>query len=134
LVAGLHTLAVAVALVAWGATRGDSQPNDQIPWIVVAACAAALSGAVNAGWLLLFRREIGDRHQTLATRIIELHQREAGSAIVDAAVGTDNLVVVPRSDLYHRVGCALVDGRPAEPVHPGDHHGRGLRPCGWCSA
>jgi hypothetical protein len=133
IVVGVHAVALVLTSVAWGATRGESQPDDQIPWIVLAALAAALSGAVNAAWLLLSRREVGERHRALSARITALRgcYPSSDAAEREAAAG-GGLVAVEGSKLYHRPGCALVEGRSAGAVRPSDGSSSGHQPCGWC--
>lgn len=135
-VAGVHAVAITVTLTAWSATRGEARPGQQMRWVVLAAFVAALSGAANAAWLMLSRREVGQRHRVLATRIGAVPSRDgrarsAGPVAPTAAA----LVAIEGSLLAHRRGCALLEGRRPETIHPVETNGTRARrrPCGWCS-
>jgi hypothetical protein len=135
LMAAVQAVALAVTVVAAMAGRGETEPDRQMPWLVLAAAAAALSGVVNGAWLLVARRHVGRRYSAVSARIVALHDRRlTAGTFGQSSPAEAGLVALVGSKLYHRPGCALLDGRPASARRPSTGSGSGHQPCGWCAS
>lgn len=129
----LQGLALALAAIAWNGASTEATPTGQMSWIGIALVAAVVSGGVNAAWLLRARRAVGLRQRAVAARVRELDGVAAGTSWAAGTESSDMTVAVPGLALYHRDGCALVEGRPrVRGGHRSDQEAAGLRPCGWC--
>lgn len=135
LVAVVHVLTIALALIAWYGSSGVATPDCQIPWVALALFGPVLSGAVNGVWLLIARRALGIRQRKVSARIREVRDQYAPTAArAIAGEGAVSLVALEGMSFYHRAGCVLVQGRPGARTtnRRPDHEAAGRRPCGWC--
>lgn len=132
LAAGLQLGCVGLALMAWAGAGAERTPGAQTPWVALGLLAIVLSGAVNAAWLVRFRRLVGFRQQSVGERARLVRDRMAPVTQLDRP-GAD--LVWPAVDgmaFYHRPGCALLDGRSPRGGRRSEHEAAGRRPCGWC--
>jgi hypothetical protein len=103
-----QTFALGVLLVGLlGSARADSM-DGKVPWVALAAAGVAISGVANGRWLLRGRQVIGVAVRDTQRRDLGSPRRE----VLDAAPEAADQVVLQRSRaVYHRAGCAFVDGR-----------------------
>jgi hypothetical protein len=115
-----NALAAVLVTVAWYGAANEATLVDGAAWANLSALGLIVAAAGNVRLLVVGRARIG-----LQQRALRRH-RLAGRA---PAVATEHrLVALAGGRLYHRAGCRLVIGKPAEAlVAIGS-----LEPCGWC--
>ena len=137
--------ALAMLLGYFGVSR-EAQPGKQIPYLVsggVGGMFLAVLGAYFLGTQEL-RRDSG-RLDRLEAMVEELHRAllrrpDAPDVTATNGAGADRapagparrVVAVEGGDLFHRVDCAIVLGKDAVPMAPGEARKQGLEACPVC--
>lgn len=130
-------------LLGWFGVSREALPAKQIPYLVsggIGGIFLAVLGAYFLGTQEL--RNDSGRLDRLERMVEELHQAllrrpDAPVAGVAHANGTGSaprrVLAVDGGELYHRSGCALVEGKDAGELAPSTARKRGLRPCPACT-
>jgi hypothetical protein len=126
----------------------ESLPAKQIPYLVsggIGGMFLAVLGAYFLGTQEL-RKDSG-RLDRLETMVEELHAAlltrpdapqsrngKSADALADAdeTAPSRKVVVVPGGQLFHRVDCAVAEGKTATELTPTAARKRGMRPCPTC--
>lgn len=133
-------------LLGWFGVSREALPAKQIPYLVsggIGGVFLAVLGAYFLGTQEL--RNDSGRLDRLERMVQELHQAllrrpDAPSVLVPDTAHTNGTGSAPRrvavvdgGELYHRPGCAMVDGKDVSELAPSTARKRGLRPCPACS-
>jgi hypothetical protein len=135
-----------IALAAcWYGISGQANYDDQVPWLVGAVGALAVSSFGIVGWLLAGIREV---HREMNDVLTEIRTDRLGhepletSDSFDAAypvaqapqepVGTATYVSNASMTRAHRPDCQHVQGRIVEEIDEAEIERRGLTYCGVC--
>ena len=130
----------------FGVSR-EALPAKQIPYLVsggIGGMFLAVLGSYFLGTQEL-RRDSG-RLDRLEQMVVELHQallRRPDAPDLTAMASTKNggssraparkVVTVEGADLFHRIGCSMVEGKEADEITPAAARKQGLRPCPLCT-
>ena len=120
---GAQALAVTLVLLGWFVAAGRLSAADQSPWLQVTVGGLLLSGLVNAWWLAVGRATL--RRARAALPI-------GPGPSVELVADDDALVGLTDGVRVHRVGCALVAGKPVVPIGGERASAGGRRPCEVC--
>ncbi|MEY2398214.1 MAG: hypothetical protein QOJ00_1388 [Actinomycetota bacterium] len=135
-------------LVGYLGVSREAIPAKQIPYLVsggIGGIFLAVIGAYflgtqemrnDSGRLDRLEQMVEDLHGALLTRA-DAPVRENGTAEVAAVSGKRSaprrVVAVPGGQLFHRVDCAMAEGKDATELTPAAAQKRGMRPCPTCA-
>ena len=123
-------LAVALLGIAFVMTDRQDAVADQLVWLHVGAGGLVVSGAANCRWLLNARNAVGRRRvRILVDDASWDHWRDEEEDLWDH---DEVLVATPAGTVFHRGGCAMVDGRATTPGTATVHERAGRSPCPVC--
>jgi hypothetical protein len=134
---GLLVGGYAVGLAAMGVgsygAGGETTPVGGLRWLAVSIVGLLCSGIANGLWFMQARARIArERVLLLGPGAPRPRYLRSSLAMVSPPPSAEHVVSRPGSALYHRPGCALVVGRPAEAAPRAGHDDRGRRPCEVC--
>ena len=140
-------------LVGWFGVSREAIVAKQIPYVVSGGIAGVLLAVVGAYFLGTeeLRKDSG-RLDRLERMVLELHRalvaQESSPAAAEAdpapeaepepvhhgsnGHGRSSLVTLSGSQIYHRAGCAMVEGKRAAALVPATVRKRNLQPCPLC--
>lgn len=116
---------------AWWESGGTGRVSHQTAWTVVGELAVVAIALGSVVWVASGRRAVRHRRNELVSRLDELVTRAHPEDIAKPTAG-DGFVFLAGSGRYHREGCQLVQGKPAQPLALGPSARNGLRPCEMC--
>jgi hypothetical protein len=134
-------------LVGYLGVSRESIPAKQIPYLVsggIGGIFLAVIGAYflgtqemrnDSGRLDRLERMVDELHGALLTRP-DAPPRDNGTAGAPAstrAAAPRRVVAVPGGQLFHRVECAMAEGKDATELTPAAAKKRGMKPCPTCS-
>jgi hypothetical protein len=138
-----------IALAAcWYGISGQANYDDQVPWLVGAVGALAVSAFGIVGWLLAGIREVHREMNDVLTEIrtdrlghelptttdsfdVAYPVAHAGGAVA-GPVDTATYVTNASMTRAHRPDCQHVEGRAVETIDAAEIERRGLTYCGVC--
>jgi hypothetical protein len=137
--------AIAMLIGYFGVSR-EAIPAKQIPYLVsggIGGIFFAVLGAYflgtqemrrDSGRLDRLERMVEELHVALLTRpdAPQLTNGARAAAESEATAPARKVVVVPGGQLFHRVECAVTDGKSGTELTPAAARKRGMRPCPTC--
>jgi hypothetical protein len=129
---------VVLLTVGWFGASGTVRGTRQVEWAALALLGIIVAGTANGMWVMAGRRAVAERRAAAVTGVVRLvealHVDGRAGTYEDHAVGPRlQLVGLPGSELVHRSGCQLVEGK-ADVIPLEGAAVTGRRQCGVCEA
>lgn len=126
---------LAAVVTGWWGASGAAKVSGQLAWLNVTIAGVVVAGTANVVWILRARRAVGLRARRLVGHLAG-DAPHAGVASAEAAAGSppdgESLLAVSGLGLFHRVGCAMLAGKPAATASSEEHRRAGRAACGVC--
>jgi hypothetical protein len=135
-----------VMLIGYFGVSREALPAKQIPYLVSGGLGGIFIAVVGAyflgtqqlrndsGRLDRVEQMVEELHAALLSRPDAPHTTNGSRAATaeEATAPARKVVVVPGGQLFHRVDCAVAEGKTATELTPAAARKRGMRPCPTC--
>jgi hypothetical protein len=121
-----HVIGSAAIVAALVGSRSATTLSDQISWLNLAVFGLVITAATHGIFLMTCRRAVGRRRRRIVPDVVVYPPTS------DVRADAESWHWTPGTRRAHHAGCALLTGRPAQPVGAADIRARALERCELC--